>query len=423
MNSHIKDLFEREEAAIAAAIADGRRDPRQNPDLWKSFEFQKDGETYRQFIVEYDKVPFSKIQPKQVRERITDEHRLAAVSEWIEVDGGILDPIITSHHSPYKELCQHGHHRLYAHRGVMDQSEGVPRFLQGRQLYKVTLDSAGDKVYSPATNVEYKRFVSRTIVNPAVPNLDYKMADVVTQFNEAVELDAGLDGLKNPADKITREHFIDWIAGIHTRQFLSYLVRCKIFKAWERQASHGTKQVKPYRNTGECLDRFKALGWDSSHLHEKNTMGSWYDSNNDVLIAKTETNGDRLDAQVFIPLLKKYHSGALSSWVNQGVSEVYLYLEIDSKPVTYKADLKSVEGYRDLWQEKVVQGNELLAKCNVPFQVSLVYFPDQLQDPLDKGRLSNLKAIPAKPAKPHKSQNYWETNSFDGWEPGAFTNQ
>jgi hypothetical protein len=141
------------------------------------------------------------------------------------------------------------------------------------------------------------------------------------------------------------------------------------------------------------------------------------------LVAKTETNGDRLDAQVFIPLLKKYHSGALSSWVSQGVSEVYLYLEIDSKPVSYKADLKSVEGYRDFWQDKVVQGNELLAKCNVPFQVSIVYFPDQLQDPLDKGRLCNLAGLVAKPPAPKKSRHYWEENAFDGWEPGAFTNQ
>lgn len=389
---YIKELLQKEEEAITSAIADGCLDPRKTKDIWKSFSFTHAGKKYRMFILEYGRLPFSCFKPQNVRSGVVDNSNLVRVGEQIRLEGGILNPIVTWYHSPLKEEVQHGHHRLYGHRDVMPVDVLIPRFLQGKKVYEVRVDPhSGEEVYHDADNPLYKRQIARIKPNPMHANREYRMEDVAHQFTQCFQLDNSLDGLRNPNEReVSRQAFDRWMDQNYPKNFTDAKPRGNIFNQFVDLATSGGKQVKPYRNQKEILHRMHNLGWDTSHLGKVDAVGKWFDAVEDRLVAKTETNGDRLKAQVVYPLIEKYHGGNLDSWVDQGVSKINLYLEIDSSVKTYKKDLKSLTNERDRWTKRVEEYNTLLEKCCVPFEIATVYFPDQLEDPQDKGLLVNL---------------------------------
>ena len=165
--SEINDLLGSEEAAIAAAVADGRLDPRLDKDIWKSFEFEYQGKTYRTFILEYGLKAFGSLKPKNVRARVTDEARLADMVELLKQDGRIKMPLVSTYHSAALEEISHGHHRYFGSRDAFPLDTLIPRFLQGRKFYEVVTDAAtGEKAYYDAQTPQYKKQVARMKPNP-----------------------------------------------------------------------------------------------------------------------------------------------------------------------------------------------------------------------------------------------------------------
>jgi len=306
--SEINDLLGSEEAAIAAAVADGRLDPRLDKDIWKSFEFEYQGKTYRTFILEYGLKAFGSLKPKNVRARVTDEARLADMVELLKRDGRILMPVVTTYHSAALEEIAHGHHRYFGSRDAFPLDTLIPRFLQSRKFYEIITDPAtGEKFYYDADNPRYKEQVARIKPNPMPKNKKYESLDVVHQITQCYQIDPGLDGLANPnAPELSRADFNKWMDEFYPKHFLAASARGSIFNRFKELVTTGGKQVKPYKVESEIRQRLSTLGWDTDGLKiKKDTVGKWYDSVNDCLIAKTETNGDRLEAQIVFPLIKK----------------------------------------------------------------------------------------------------------------------
>ena len=394
--AEIDTLLEQEEAAIQEAIADGRLDPRLDKDIWQSFEFEYKGRTYRTFILEYGLKSFGSLKPKNVRARVTDESRLADMVELLKQDGRILTPVVTTYHSAALEEIAHGHHRYFGSRDAFPLDTLIPRFLQSRKFYEIVTDPAtGEKFYYDADNPRYKEQVARIKPNPMPKNKKYESLDVVHQISQCYQIDPGLDGLANPnAPELTRADFDKWMDEFYPKHFLAANARGFIFNRFKELVTTGGKQVKPYKVESEIRQRLSTLGWDTDGLKiKKDTVGKWYDSVNDCLIAKTETNGDRLEAQIVFPLIKKYHAGDLDSWVEQGVTSLRLYFEPDTRLKEFKSNLKSLKALRTRETKRVTDGNTLLSACGVPIQIEMVYFPDQLlEDPKDKGLLVDLSS-------------------------------
>jgi hypothetical protein len=399
--SEINDLLGSEEAAIAAAVADGRLDPRLDKDIWKSFEFEYQGKTYRTFILEYGLKAFGSLKPKNVRARVTDEARLADMVELLKQDGRIKMPLVSTYHSAALEEISHGHHRYFGSRDAFPLDTLIPRFLQGRKFYEVVTDAAtGEKAYYDAQNPQYKKQVARMKPNPMPKNKKYDSLDVVQQITQCYDIDPGLDGLADPnAAELSRAEFDKWMVEFYPEHFLAANARGYIFNRFKELVTTGGKMVKPYKVEAEIRQRLTNLGWDTSGLSiKKDSIGKWYDSVNDCLIAKTETNGDRLEAQVVFPLIKKYYAGDLDSWVTQGVTKMRLYFEPDSRVKDFKSDLKSLSALRLQATKRVRDANKLLSDCGLPFEIEMVYYPDQLDgDPKDVGLLVDFTSKKTQP--------------------------
>jgi|TARA_R110000824_G_scaffold8888_3_gene40315 hypothetical protein len=399
--SDIDEMLKQEEAAIQAAIADGRLDPRLDKDIWKSFEFQYQGNHYRTFILEYGLKTFGGLKPKNVRARVTDEIRLADMVELLKQAGQINMPLVSTYHSAALEEISHGHHRYFGSRDAFPLDTLIPRFLQSRKFYEVITDATtGEKVYYDAQNPQYKQQVARMKPNPMPKAKKYERLDVVQQLTQCYTIDPGLDGLADPnAAELSREDFDKWMIEFYPEHFVAVNARGYIFNRFKELVTTGGKMVKPYKVEAEIRQRMSRLGWDTDGLSiKKDSIGRWYDSVNDCLLAKTETNGDRLEAQIIFPLIKKYYGGDLDSWVEQGVTKVRLYFEPDSRVKDFKSDLKSLSALRLKETKRVKAGNKLLGNCGVPFEIEMVYYPDQLDgDPKDEGLLVDFTPKPRQP--------------------------
>ena len=391
----LKATLQRIEAtAIMEAVKEGYLDPHDD-DAQRATLFPPapEGETYRRFIKGFQMVDYSQLTDNNNRfEDVDETHCREILIPRLELAKQINFPIMATAKTPVSFYINHGHNRSWSSNSIWP-SRQIPMFELEKDVYKVTVDTNGQEIYTPVQGpaADLGEFLSETRCNPGVQNKPYTMDCIVGHLEKSFKLDPTFLGVNTSGAFPTRSGgtFDAIMDLVSPSDFLYKGTRTKIYNRWKAGAP--TTSTIAQTMASRTAELAKA-GWDPglfindsgvlSEQHRKEFKSfNWFCSGENAYIGKTTSNGNKFKEKIVLALIDAHCSGRIMQ--SNNINLLYI---IDNPSHV----LATLETQRDKEVTEVKSANDMFKTLGIPFRFKKIRFVKQLKDSNDKGRTVKL---------------------------------
>ena len=370
--------------AIEKAISEGYLNPKEDKDLRKTLFPTWNGKTYFRPILEFGYIEYSMLQHSNVKLHEVDElYCNTHLTPLLELNGSILNPVMTSKLTDEIEEMEHGHGRSFSSNAAWP-TRPIPRFLLDDRMFETS--QGGDFLSSEPVKSSFMKEIGKIICNPPPKSNTYAEEDVPIHIMSLLKSDPCWGGVNPSGAFPTKEIFNKIMDKLHPEQFLHCTSRGRIFAALQR--GNPASKIRPITSEQITSD-LVTLGIDPGikDSGSRETFGNHYDQGTNSLVGIVTTNGKDFERNVILELLKDELDGQTDSTVKGVVVYTTIY-----KP---NARLPKLEKQREDFLTEVKKWNARLDKIGAP-SISKVIFPKQLTDSRDIGRKWGFEIMPTK---------------------------